>query len=78
MLLKTVAKKQRAKIILMVLLHSLLWSLASSFMPFIISHFNSVPKHDWALMWPWLLEFVYKVTLQKIHLFTAEFPGKYY
>lgn len=62
---------QRAKIILVVLLHGPLCSLASSFMSFIISHFNSVPKRDWALMWPWLLQFEYKASLQKIHVFTA-------
>lgn len=62
---------QRAKIILLVLLHGPLCSLAGSFMPFIISQFNSVPKHDWAFMWPWLLQLEYKASLQKIHVFTA-------
>lgn len=62
---------QRAKIILMVLLHSPLCSLASSFMPFIISRFHSVPKHGWALAWPWLLLSGYNASLQKIHVFTA-------
>lgn len=69
---------QKAKTILMILLHSLLCSLARFFMSSRISHLNLVPKHDWTVMWPWLLQIEYKVSLQKIHVFTASFPAKYY